>query len=491
MGNTTGFKEFPRRPPGKRPVQERVGDYLELYQEWPPERVQEQGARCMDCGVPFCHQGCPLGNLIPEWNDLVYQGRWEEALHRLLATNNFPEFTGRICPAPCEVSCTLAINDDPVTIEFIEKAIADRGYAEGWIKPVSPAQRTGKKVAVVGSGPAGLACAQQLNRAGHQVSVYERDQLIGGLLRLGIPDFKLDKELVQRRIEIMTEEGVEFFTGAYIGKNIATDDLVRDFDAIVLCGGSTQPRDLAVPGRELDGIHFAMEYLPQQNYRNAGMTPVAAGFKAGDDPPSPITAEGKRVIIIGGGDTGADCLGTAHRQGAISVHQFELLPEPPEERAFDNPWPQWSRILRLSPAHEEGGERDYAIETTRFSGSNGRVEQLHARRLDWKQNEDGRMQMEPIASTEFSIDCDLVLLAMGFLHPEHDGPVSQLELALDSHGNVKVDRFKQSSRAGIFAAGDMVRGQSLVVWAIAEGRAAAHGVDRYLMGRSNLPYVRA
>ena len=490
MGKTTGFKDFPRRPPAKRPVQERVGDYLELYQEWPPERVQEQGARCMDCGVPFCHQGCPLGNLIPEWNDLVYQGRWEEALHRLLATNNFPEFTGRICPAPCEVSCTLAINDDPVTIEFIEKAIADRGYAEGWIKPVPPAQRTGKKVAVVGSGPAGLACAQQLNRAGHQVNVYERDQLIGGLLRLGIPDFKLDKELVQRRIEIMAEEGIEFFTGAYIGKNVATDDLVRDFDAIVLCGGSTLARDLAVPGRELDGIHLAMEYLPQQNYRNAGLTPVAAGFKAGDDLPSLITAEGKRVIIIGGGDTGADCLGTAHRQGAISVHQFELLPEPPEERASDNPWPQWSRILHLSPAHEEGGERDYAIETTRFSGSNGRVEQLHARRLDWKRGDDGRMQVEPIASTEFSIDCDLVLLAMGFLHSEHDGPVSQLELALDSRGNVKVDRFKQSSRAGIFAAGDMVRGQSLVVWAIAEGRAAAHGVDRYLMGRSNLPYVR-
>ena len=490
MGKTTGFKEFLRRPPAKRPVQERVGDYLEIYHEWPPERVQEQGARCMDCGVPFCHQGCPLGNLIPEWNDLAYQGRWEEALHRLLATNNFPEFTGRICPAPCEVSCTLAINDDPVTIEFIEKAIADRGYAEGWIKPMPPAQRTGKKVAIVGSGPAGLACAQQLNRAGHQVSVYERDQLIGGLLRLGIPDFKLDKELVQRRIEIMAEEGVEFFTGAYVGKNIATDDLVRDFDAIVLCGGSTHPRDLAVPGRELDGIHFAMEYLPQQNYRSAGMTPVAAGFKAGDGFPPLITAEGKRVIIIGGGDTGADCLGTAHRQGAASVHQFELLPEPPEERARDNPWPQWSRILRLSPAHEEGGERDYAIETTRFSGSHGRVEQLHARRLDWKRGEGGRMQMEPIADTEFSIDCDLVLLAMGFLHPEHDGPVSQLGLALDSRGNIQVDRFKQSSHAGIFAAGDMVRGQSLVVWAIAEGRAAAHGVDRYLMGQSTLPYVR-
>ncbi len=490
MGKTTGFKEFPRLPPAKRSVQERVGDYLELYQEWPPERVQEQGARCMDCGVPFCHQGCPLGNLIPEWNDLVYQGRWEEALHRLLATNNFPEFTGRICPAPCEVSCTLAINDDPVTIEFIEKAIADRGYAEGWIKPVPPAQRTGKKVAIVGSGPAGLACAQQLNRAGHHVSVYERDQLIGGLLRLGIPDFKLSKELVQQRIEFMAEEGVEFVTGAYIGKNIATDVLVRDFDAIVLCGGSTYPRDLTVPGRELDGIHFAMEYLPQQNYRSAGMTPVAAGFEAGGSLPSLITAEGKRVIIIGGGDTGADCLGTAHRQGAASIHQFELLPEPPEERASDNPWPQWSRILRLSPAHEEGGERDYAIETTQLSGSHGRVEQLHARRLDWKRGEDGRMQVEPIADTEFSIDCDLVLLAMGFLHPEHDGPVSQLDLALDSRGNVKVDRFKQSSRAGIFAAGDMVRGQSLVVWAIAEGRAAAHGVDRYLMGHSALPYVR-
>jgi len=490
VGKTTGFKEFERRPPAKRPVGERVGDYLELYQEWPPESVQEQGARCMDCGVPFCHQGCPLGNLIPEWNDLVYRGQWEVALHRLLATNNFPEFTGRICPAPCEVSCTLAINDDPVTIEFIEKAISDRGYEEGWIKPQLPPQRTGKKVAVVGSGPAGLACAQQLNRAGHLVTVYERDQLIGGLLRLGIPDFKLSKDLVQKRIDIMAAEGIEFVTGAFVGKNVPTDDLVGNFDAIALCSGSTFPRDLEVPGRNLDGIHYAMEYLPQQNYRGAGMPVHASGLNAAADPPPAITAEGKRVIIIGGGDTGADCLGTTHRQGAASVHQFELLPEPPEARAPDNPWPQWSRVLRLSPAHEEGGELDFAIETTQFTGSKGQVEQLHAHRLNWTPGENGRMKMEPIPDTDFTIDCDLVLLAMGFLHPEHDGPVRQLGLELDGRGNVKVDRFKRTSREGIFAAGDMARGQSLVVWAIAEGRAAAHGVDKYLMGRTTLPFVR-
>ena len=481
MGKTTGFIEFERGLPSRRPVQDRIHDYLEVYEKWPLEQVQQQGARCMDCGVPFCHQGCPLGNLIPEWNDLVYRGRWEDALHRLLATNNFPEFTGRICPAPCEVSCTLAINDDPVTIEFIEKAISERGFAEGWIKPEPPSSRTGKSVAVVGSGPAGLAAAQQLNRAGHRVTVYERDPLIGGLLRLGIPDFKLPKPLVQRRVDIMAEEGIQFVTDAHVGHNLPVQDLLDKYDALCLCGGSTVSRDLPVPGRDLDGVYFAMEYLPQQNLRGEGLCV---------DPETSITAQGKRVIILGGGDTGADCLGTAHRQGALSVQQFELLPEPPLDRAEDNPWPQWSRVLHPSAAHEEGGESDYAISTTAFSGGDGRVQALHAARLDWATDENGRMTMEPRPGAEFTVECDLVLLAMGFLHPDHDGPVGQLGLELDGRGNVKVDRMKMTSRPGVFAAGDMARGQSLVVWAIAEGRAAAHGIDKFLMGRTTLPYVR-
>ena len=478
MGKPTGFMEFGRVPPDRRPPHQRINDFREYYQPWPESHARDQGARCMDCAVPFCHMGCPLGNVIPEFNHQVYLGDWQKALEVLLSTNNFPEFTGRICPAPCEASCVLSINSDPVTIEYIEKEIADRGFANGWIKPNPPAHRTGRKVAVVGSGPSGLAAAQQLNRAGHWVTVLERADFIGGLLMLGIPDFKLDKEVVRRRVQLMTDEGVEFRTGVNVGVNYPVEEMLETFDAVCLTGGSTQARDLPVPGRELDGVHLAMEYLPQQNRRLAGVeTP----------PEHHITAEGKRVVILGGGDTGADCLGTAHRQGAEVVYQYELLPEPPEERREDNPWPQWPTILRTSGAHEEGGTRDYNILTKSFSGRNGHVEKLHAVRVDWAPGDDGRFQMTEVPGSEFDVDTDLVLLAMGFLHPEHDGMLTQLGVELDGRGNVQVDEDKMTSVPKIFAGGDMVRGQSLVVWAIAEGRDAARGIDQYLMGATTLP----
>ncbi len=478
MGKVTGFMEFGRVPPGRRPPRERINDYHEYYQPWPEAQAKEQGARCMDCAVPFCHMGCPLGNVIPEFNHQVYLGNWEQATRILLSTNNFPEFTGRICPAPCEGSCVLAINQDPVTIEYIEKEISDRGFANGWIKPEPPAERTGKKVAVVGSGPAGLAAAQQINRAGHWVTVLERADFIGGLLMLGIPDFKLDKDVVRRRIQLMSDEGIEFRTNCNVGVNYPVEDLLADFDAVCLTGGSTQARDLPVPGRDLDGIHLAMDYLPQQNRLLAGVeTP----------PDQRITAEGKRVVILGGGDTGADCLGTAHRQGAEVVYQYELLPEPPVDRRGDNPWPQWPLILRTSGAHEEGGVRDYNILTKSFSGRNGRVEKLHAVRVDWVPGDGGRPQMQEVPDSGFEIETDLVLLAMGFLHPEHDGMLSQLGVELDGRGNVVVDQNKMTSVPKVFAGGDMVRGQSLVVWAISEGRDVARGVDQYLTGASALP----
>ena len=479
MGKPTGFKEFERDTPKRRSVQERIKDFKEFYVEWPEQEIRDQGARCMNCAVPFCHTGCPLGNIIPDWNDLVYRGRWQKALAELHATNNFPEFTGRICPAPCEASCTLSINDDPVTIEYIEKAIADRGFKEGWIVPEPPARRTGKRVAVIGSGPAGMASAQQLNRAGHWVTVFERDDYIGGLLRLGIPDFKLDKTLVQRRVDLMSEEGVEFKTGANVGVNIPVDDLLKEFDAICLAIGSTKARGLEVPGRELEGIHLAMDYLPLQNK-------LIAGERI--SPEEMITAEGKRVVILGGGDTGADCLGTAHRQGAEVVYQFELLDEPPTERLPGNPWPQWPIILRSSAAHDEGGIRDYGILTKGFSGSNGSVEKLHYTRLDWSEKDaNGRPIMKEIPGSESEVETDLVLLAMGFLHPEHEGMLTDLGVELDGRGNVKTDQSRMSSIPGVFAAGDAARGQSLVVWAIAEGREAAHHIDKYLMGATNLP----
>tara|TARA_Y100000588_G_scaffold85275_2_gene90420 strand:- start:947 stop:2398 length:1452 start_codon:yes stop_codon:yes gene_type:complete len=481
LGKSTGFMEFQRRTPEKRAIAERLRDSKELYNTWPEKDIKDQGARCMNCAVPFCHTGCPLGNLIPEWNHLVYTGQWESALVRLHSTNNFPEFTGRICPAPCEPACVLSINQDPVTIEYIEKAIVDKGFEEGWIKPEPPKTRTGKNVAVIGSGPAGLAASQQLNRAGHTVTLFERDEYIGGLLRLGIPDFKLDKNIVQRRVDLMAEEGVIFKPNTEVGVDISVEDINKEFDAICITIGACEPRELAVEGRDLYGVHLAMDYLPQQNRR-------IAGHKI--DPSESISAEGKRVVILGGGDTGADCLGTAHRQGAEIVYQLELLPKPPETRGSNNPWPQWPLILRTSSAHEEGGSRDYNILTKGFSGSQGKVERLDAVRVEWgKPDESGRPVMSEIPDSAFSIEVDLVLLAMGFIHPEHEGLIKDLGIDLDDRGNISTNSDRMTSIPGIFAGGDSVRGASLVVWAIAEGRQVAHGIDKYLSGQSNLPSV--
>jgi glutamate synthase (NADPH/NADH) small chain len=473
MGKPTGFLEYPRELPPRRPVEERVNDWFEIYHEFPIEKVSTQGARCMDCGVPFCHTGCPLNNIIPDWNDLVYRGRWRDAARVLHSTNNFPEFTGRICPAPCEAACVLGINEPPVTIKNIEKTIIDHAFAQGWIHPHPPAQRTGKRVAIVGSGPAGLAAAQQLARAGHWVTVFEKADRIGGLLRYGIPDFKMQKHLIDRRVEQMSAEGVEFRTGAHIGVNVPVSDLRKEFDAIVLAGGAEQPRDLKVPGRELKGIHFAMEFLPQQNRRVAGDRV---------DPSVSILATGKRVVIIGGGDTGADCLGTSHRQRAASVRQFEIMPMPPAERSAATPWPLWPLQLRTESSHEEGGLRDWSIATTHFTGDErGNVTQLHAVRVG------PPPKFEPIAGTEFTLDVDLVLLAMGFTGPVRNGMIEELGVELDQRGNIKTGEDYMSSVPGVFAAGDARRGQSLVVWAIAEGRKAARSVDKFLMGETHLP----
>ena len=480
MGKPTGFMEWARIAPTTQAPAERTRHWLEFYEDWPEQEARNQGGRCMNCAVPFCMGGCPLGNIIPDFNDLVYRGMWQDALRELHSTNNFPEFTGRICPAPCEGSCVLNINNDAVTIEYIEKAIADRGWREGWIVPEPPAFRSGKSVAVIGSGPAGLAAAMQLNRAGHAVTVFERSEYIGGLLRLGIPEFKLEKSVVQRRVDQMTAEGVAFKTGVYVGKDIHADQLMDDFDAVCLTGGSTIARDLPIPGRELDGVHLAMEYLTQQNRVLEGQT---------FDPSERIVAEGKRVLVLGGGDTGSDCVGTAHRQGAEVVYQFELLPEPPVARRDDNPWPQWPMILRTSSSHEEGGVRDYNILTRNFSGRNGRVEKMSAVRLEWgPPDETGRPAMIEIPGSEFDLDVDLVLLALGFVHPEREGLLEQLGVELDPRGNVATAPDKMTSVDGVFAAGDMARGQSLVVWALAEGREAARGIDQYLMGKTSLPH---
>jgi len=470
MGKDTGFLEYARELAPRRPVTQRVNDWFEIYLDFPEANLRTQGARCMDCGVPFCQTGCPVNNLIPDWNDLVYHGRWKEAVRQLHATNNFPEFTGRICPAPCEASCVLGINQPPVTIKQIEKNIVERGFAEGWIHPEPPKFRTGKKVAIVGSGPAGLAAAQQLCRAGHSVVVYEKADRIGGLLRYGIPQFKLEKQLIDRRLEQMSAEGVKFVTGAEVGKNVAVEELQCEFDAIVLAGGAEWPRDLNVPGRELKGIHFAMEFLPLQNRRCLGDI---------IEPQTEILATGKRVVIIGGGDTGADCLGTCHRQKPLSVHQFEIMPKPPDERSPLTPWPLWPMQLRTEGAHEEGGVRDWSIATTKFTGSNsGHVKQLHAVRVG------PPPQFDPIPGTEFTMEADLVLIAMGFLGPVRNGMIEQLGVKLDARGNVATDLNNMSSVPGIFAAGDMRRGQSLVVWAIAEGRKAAASVDAYLQSKA-------
>jgi glutamate synthase (NADPH/NADH) small chain len=478
MGKPTGFIEIHRKKHPTRPVAERVKDWREVYLPYPPGVLEAQGGRCMDCGIPFCHQGCPLGNLIPDWNDLVYRDRWEAAIERLHATNNFPEFTGKLCPAPCEGSCVLGINDDPVTIKSVEAAIIDRAWDEGWVTPRPPTTRTWKKAAIVGSGPAGLAAADQLNRAGHSVTVFEKSDRIGGLLRYGIPEFKMEKRHLDRRLAVMESEGVVFRAGINVGVDVPASRLRADYDAVLLAGGAGQPRDLPVPGRDLKGIHFAMDYLTLQNKRCEG-----------DDIPDDdfITAQGKHVIIIGGGDTGADCLGTAHRQGARSVHQLELLPKPPKERAADNPWPQWPQIFRVSTAHEEGGERLFAVSTERFSGdASGHVRALHAVNVEMVK-QGGRVQFVRVEGSEFEIPADLVLLAMGFTGPEKSALLTDLGVTMTDRGNVARDARWMTSVAGVFTAGDMQRGQSLIVWAIAEGRSAARAIDVYLMGESQLP----
>ena len=473
MGKVTGFMEHTREMPTRRPPAERINDWFEIYLPFPEDKIRTQGARCMDCGVPFCHSGCPLTNIIPDWNDLVYRGRWKDAARQLHATNNFPEFTGRICPAPCEAACVLGINEPAVTIKQIEKTIIDKAFEEGYVRPEPPAVRTGKRVAVVGSGPAGLAAAQQLARAGHDVTVFEKNDRIGGLLRYGIPNFKMEKHLIDRRLEQMRAEGVRFQPNAHVGGNVPVEDLRKDFAAVLLAGGAEHPRDLRVPGRELNGIQFAMDFLPQQNRRCEGDTVPSEGA---------ILATGKRVVIIGGGDTGADCLGTSHRQKASHITQFELLPKPPDQRAASTPWPLWPMQLRAESSHEEGGIRDWSVSTVKFTGDeHGNVKQLHAVRVG------PAPKFEPLPGTEFTMEVDLVLLAMGFLGPVKSGMIEQFGLDLDLRGNIATDDNYMSSVTGIFAAGDMRRGQSLVVWAIAEGRKAARAVDVYLMGESKLP----
>jgi glutamate synthase (NADPH) small chain len=489
MGDVRGFMKYRRNYEPKESVAERLQHYNEFLKVLPTEDLQTQGARCMDCGIPFCHTGCPLGNIIPDWNDLVYRNNWREAIDRLHATNNFPEFTGRVCPAPCEAACVLGINEDPVAIKQIEMSIADHGFDNGWIVPEPPKTRTGKRVAVVGSGPAGMAAAQQLNRAGHQVTVFERADRPGGLLMYGIPDFKLEKWRVWRRIDQMRAEGVEFRTNANVGFNVGVDELRDRYDALLLTGGATQPRDLAIPGRQLSGVHYAMEFLPQQNKVNQGDT--VAGQ---------ILATGKHVIVIGGGDTGSDCTGTSNRQGCASLTQFELFPAPPDvgkfpradQRPANTPWPYWPVIFRTSSSHEEGCDRQFSIETKEFIGDeSGCVNGLRTVQIEWTKDESGRPTYREMPGTDKVWPAQLVLLAMGFLGPEKDGAIAQLGLELDPRGNVKCDEEYMSSLAGVFAAGDMRRGQSLVVWAIHEGREAARAVDKYLMGVTHLPSVNA
>ena len=491
MGDVTGFLKHGRELPSRRPVPVRLRDWKEVYEPFPVEAAQEQGGRCMDCGIPFCHEGCPLGNLIPEWNDLVYRDDWSDAIERLHATNNFPESTGRLCPAPCEGSCVLGINDDPVTIERIEYEIIERAWSEGWVDAVTPSVRSGKRVAVVGSGPAGLAAAQQLVRAGHDVVVFERAEKPGGLLRFGIPEFKMEKAVLDRRLEQLEAEGVEFRCGTSVGAPAPEVDgaaapdvtvvsalaLVEEFDSVLLAGGATLPRDLPVPGREFAGIHRAMDFLKPSNLVQEGLLAE-----------SPISAEGKHVVIIGGGDTGADCLGTVHRQRALSVHQLEIMPEPPTIRTGDNPWPTWPLVLRTSSALEEGGERLFSVTTAEFvDDASGHVRALRGAEVAMAYTEDGRPDFVPVEGSEFELPCELVLLAMGFLGTERNGVVAELGLEVNPRGSVAADGSWSTNVDGVFVCGDMTRGQSLIVWAIAEGRSAAASVDRYLMGSTALP----
>ncbi len=477
MGKVTGFIDFERAKQPYRPVAERVKDFNQVMLPWPTEPLKTQASRCMDCGIPFCHQGCPLGNMIPDWNDLVYREQWQDAIERLHATNNFPEFTGTLCPAPCEGACVLGINDNPVNIKAVELSIIEKAWQEGWIQPQIAAQKTSKKIAIVGSGPAGMAAAQQLARAGHAVTLFERDDRIGGLLRYGIPEFKMEKRVLDRRMQQMQAEGVEFVVNAHVGVNVEVDELRQQYDAVILTGGASDPRDLPVEGRELAGIHQAMDYLPMQNHLCEGDQKVADFIDAKD----------KHVVIIGGGDTGADCLGTANRQQAKSVHQLEIMAKPPEMRAENNPWPQWPRVYRTASAHEEGVDRVYSVSTKKFiDDGHGHIKALQLVNVEMKQV-DGRMQMLEVANSEQELPCDLVLLAMGFVGPEKPGMLEQFGVDLDARGNVVADANWMTSVDGVFTAGDMQRGQSLIVWAIAEGRSVAKAVDEYLMGRSELP----
>jgi glutamate synthase (NADPH) small chain len=479
MADPAGFLKYTQREtPKRRPVELRLRDWKEVYEDFDDDSLRHQAARCMDCGIPFCHNGCPLGNLIPEWNDLVRNARWHEAIERLHATNNFPDFTGRLCPAPCEASCVLGINQDAVTIKQIELEIIDKAFEEGWVRPLPPAphERTGKTVAVVGSGPAGLAAAQQLTRAGHSVTVFERADRIGGLLRYGIPEFKMEKRHLERRLDQMRAEGTEFRAGVDVGVDVTAEELRAEFDAVVLAGGATAWRDLPVPGRDLEGIYQAMEFLPWANRVQEGDDVLDA------DGEPPITAKGKKVVIIGGGDTGADCLGTVHRQGAVNVHQFEIMPRPPDTRAESTPWPTYPLMFRVSSAHEEGGERVFSINTEEFVGQDGRVTALKVHEVTMQAG-----KFVKVEGSEYELAADLVLLAMGFVGPERSVLLSDLGVELTDRGNVARADDYETSVPGVFVAGDMGRGQSLIVWAIAEGRAAAAGVDRFLMGRSALP----
>ena len=474
MGKVTGFMEFDRLDRDYAPVNERTQHYKEFLIPLENKELREQSARCMDCGIPYCHNGCPVNNLIPDWNDLVYEGNWKAALETLHSTNNFPEFTGRICPAPCEASCTLNITDQPVTIKSIECAIIDRGWEENWILPKISQSKTGKKVAVIGSGPAGLACAQQLARVGHSVTLFEKNASLGGLLRYGIPDFKMEKHLIDRRLTQMRAEGVVFRSNTEVGVTVSADEILQQFDAMVLTGGSETPRDLGVPGRDLDGVHYAMDFLAQQNKR-------IAGEDVTDN--RTILAGGKHVVVIGGGDTGSDCVGTSIRQGAASVTQLEVMPKPPEMEDKALSWPNWPLKLRTSSSHLEGADRDWSVATKAFTGDDGRVTGLELVRNEWKQNENGQFSMAELPATKFHLKADLVLLAMGFIHPKPAGLLDELSIALDERGNVKADETSyKTSRKNVFVAGDMRRGQSLVVWAIREGRRAARAVDEHLMG---------